>query len=48
MNWRNVVTDKWAGPHVDQSFRDLLDDHGLVPIDGVAVGAATHRMEVAR
>lgn len=40
-----AVPERWAGPHVDQNARDLLDDHGLVPTGG-AVGAATHRLEV--
>ena len=42
----NVVMDKWAGPHVDQHARDLLDDWGLFPTGGAVVGAVGHRMEV--
>ncbi len=42
----NLVRGKCAGPHTDQSVRDLLDDLGLVAGDGVVVGAAAPRMEV--
>ena len=43
-----AVPERWAGPHVDQNARDLLDDHGLVPTGGGGggVGVATHRLEV--
>ena len=41
-----AVPERWAGPHVDQAVRDLLDDHGLVVSYDNVAGSNFSMMEV--
>ena len=43
---KKAVPERWAGPHVDQAARDLLDDHGLVVDYYNVAGANFSMMEV--